>query len=354
MRRWLLLIALPGCIDWSSLYESRCGDGRVEGAEECDDGNSNDSDACLSTCKWATCGDGHVRAGVEECDDGNQVDGDGCSSRCLRCDDGDGNFVFSENGHCYTRHDAMLNWNDAEATCNAAHAYLATFVSNHENLAVATALLNTAPSTTWIGMRDRNDTGYAWITAEPLAQFTDWAGGKPSMGGACAVEQATNGQPQPSIDWATVACDRQLGFVCEKAPPEIRPEDHHAYVPLFLRTSWYDARDACAKSGGHLITIHDSAENAFAAALSAGEFWIGAFDPNGPGPEPPDASCPTDAGLPNYQWVTGGSVSSTFFAPGEPDHADCAGCLLMGVDEGWHDRPCDTAGYYAPYICEIE
>jgi cysteine-rich repeat protein len=33
-------------------------------------------------CEWLTCGDGFVE-GFEECDDGNLVDGDGCRSDCL-------------------------------------------------------------------------------------------------------------------------------------------------------------------------------------------------------------------------------------------------------------------------------
>jgi cysteine-rich repeat protein len=61
-----------------------CGDGLVEGDEECDDANADDSDECLSTCKAATCGDGLVQAGVEECDDGNTFDKDFCSNACAK------------------------------------------------------------------------------------------------------------------------------------------------------------------------------------------------------------------------------------------------------------------------------
>lgn len=93
-----------------------CGDATVQGVEECDDGNTDDTDACLTSCLNATCGDGQVQAGVEtcdngasnsdstadacrttcesaacgdgvvdsgeECDDGNAADDDGCSSAC--------------------------------------------------------------------------------------------------------------------------------------------------------------------------------------------------------------------------------------------------------------------------------
>ena len=59
-----------------------CGDGMLDGDEECDDGNEVDEDACTSACVAASCGDGIVHAGVEACDDGNDVDDDACSNMC--------------------------------------------------------------------------------------------------------------------------------------------------------------------------------------------------------------------------------------------------------------------------------
>jgi cysteine-rich repeat protein len=85
-----------------------CGDGRLSGAEICDDHNAQSGDGCSSDCTavetgWVCpvpgrrcfpiCGDGRV-VGSETCDDGNTMSGDGCSSICLveptdeRCGDG--------------------------------------------------------------------------------------------------------------------------------------------------------------------------------------------------------------------------------------------------------------------------
>ncbi len=68
-----------------------CGDGTVQGGEECDDGNASDTDACLTSCVAAQCGDGFVRAGVEQCDDGDADDGDACLGTCklAKCGDGE-------------------------------------------------------------------------------------------------------------------------------------------------------------------------------------------------------------------------------------------------------------------------
>ncbi|MCB9756216.1 MAG: DUF4215 domain-containing protein [Myxococcales bacterium] len=67
-----------------------CGDGLLGPDEACDDGNDVDTDECPSTCAIASCGDGFVQDGVEECDDGNDVDTDECLSDCVAASCGDG------------------------------------------------------------------------------------------------------------------------------------------------------------------------------------------------------------------------------------------------------------------------
>ena len=73
----------------------RCGDGRVQGPEQCDDGNRMAGDGCSADCLvediWCyppatctrveICGDGRLGSG-EECDDGNVISRDGCSEAC--------------------------------------------------------------------------------------------------------------------------------------------------------------------------------------------------------------------------------------------------------------------------------
>lgn len=67
-----------------------CGDAKVAPSEECDDGNAENTDACVD-CRLAECGDGYVWASVEVCDDGNSISGDGCDADCNKepvCGDG--------------------------------------------------------------------------------------------------------------------------------------------------------------------------------------------------------------------------------------------------------------------------
>ncbi|HYQ47389.1 MAG TPA: DUF4215 domain-containing protein [Polyangiaceae bacterium] len=67
---------------------ARCGDGRVGPSEACDDGNNDNDDACSNACALPLCGDAVLRAG-EQCDDGNGIDNDACSNACTtpRCGD---------------------------------------------------------------------------------------------------------------------------------------------------------------------------------------------------------------------------------------------------------------------------
>ena len=73
-----------------------CGNGIIEGAEQCDDDNLIDEDGCSSICQTETgwscdganpttcteiCGD-TIIVGTEECDDGNTDIGDGCNAAC--------------------------------------------------------------------------------------------------------------------------------------------------------------------------------------------------------------------------------------------------------------------------------
>jgi fibro-slime domain-containing protein len=75
-----------------------CGNGKVEGSEQCDDGNTVTGDGCSPFCRLepkcpatgggcsSLCGDGLLLPAdlldPTNCDDGNTVSGDGCSSTC--------------------------------------------------------------------------------------------------------------------------------------------------------------------------------------------------------------------------------------------------------------------------------
>ncbi len=97
------------CDELRGVCRDPCGNGRLDDGEQCDDGNEEDRDQCNNRCQLRcrpgtlcpdqqacpqngvcnpapACGDGIVN-GAEQCDDANAVDGDGCTNACtLRCD----------------------------------------------------------------------------------------------------------------------------------------------------------------------------------------------------------------------------------------------------------------------------
>lgn len=102
----VFLRALAGC-NGACDQTTWCGDGRVQGGEQCDDGNVVDvGDGCTASCAvepgWActqpaaapstcqqTCGDGTIQGPGEQCDDQNLENRDDCvSCRLATCSDG--------------------------------------------------------------------------------------------------------------------------------------------------------------------------------------------------------------------------------------------------------------------------
>ena len=68
-----------------------CGNGEVEGDEQCDDKNAVDDDKCRNNCTAPVCGDGIIDFSFgETCDDSNDIETDDCMSNCVIASCGDG------------------------------------------------------------------------------------------------------------------------------------------------------------------------------------------------------------------------------------------------------------------------
>lgn len=75
-------------IDYTTI-PSTCGNSIIEGAEQCDDGNSNNNDDCTNGCTIATCFDGVIwdeGSGSEQCDNGGICSGDNMTSCLMESD----------------------------------------------------------------------------------------------------------------------------------------------------------------------------------------------------------------------------------------------------------------------------
>src|SRR6185369_6141975 len=97
------------CDDGNDLSDDECGEGcriatcgdgfRLPFVESCDNGATTFDGPCLPGCVRAQCGDGYVEAGIESCDDGNSSNDDGCTTGCRPARCGDG-FLWSGHEEC--------------------------------------------------------------------------------------------------------------------------------------------------------------------------------------------------------------------------------------------------------------
>jgi hypothetical protein len=121
----------------------------------------------------------------------------------------------------------------------------------------------------------------------------------------------------------------------------LRPDDNHAYRALFRERTWEGARAACARTGGHLATLEDSAEIAFLAGRLYGTYWVGGTRTSLEGP---------------FTWLDGQRVLHDLFGPDDPDVKRPTACLVLGQDYKLHDRWCDGTDAPGPndVLCEAE
>lgn len=104
----------------SDCTDQFCGDGFTGPGEGCDDANMDDTDACSNTCALTSCGDGSVQSG-EGCDDANANDGDDCPSTCQNASCGDG-FVHEGVEQCDSGGEtAACDGDCTTATCGDGH-----------------------------------------------------------------------------------------------------------------------------------------------------------------------------------------------------------------------------------------
>ena len=319
---------------WIGL-SSACGNGQVDPGEECDDGNTRQDDGCLAQCKLATCGDGIVRRFVEECDDGNRADGDACSSSCLLCPPSPQRFSAPSSGHCYWKVDEAVSWKEASRRCAAEQGHLVTFSDDLEWREVTERLLAGGTSSVWIGLRmeDRNGVqDFGWVWGERVLS-AHWSVHEPRR----VPSDLDCGRQLETGAWAASDCKEPRGFVCERPAWAVPERGGHAYRRFAQRVSWHEASERCKKSGGHLVTFSNLAEQAFVATRFQGAIWLG-------------STLDEKTGKFTH-WVTGEPFSYEDFAPGDPNVLHRQKCLALDIDRRWYNRECDDPH---GFVCEIE
>ena len=127
----------------------------------------------------------------------------------------------------------------------------------------------------------------------------------------------------------------------------------HYYSIFNDDLSWEQAKTACEKMGGHLVSVNSSGENTFLTKLISktdkGNYWIGCSNTSG-----------------SWKWVTGESFSFTKWASGQPSGGSEHYGEMYAVAKGsagvgqWNDIAGTTSqlSFWSlrntGYICEFE
>ncbi|XP_029309225.1 macrophage mannose receptor 1-like [Cottoperca gobio] len=241
---------------------------------------------------------------------------------------------------------SALTWPQAEASCKLQLASLLSITDPHEQ-AYITALLGAEGrgqgDKLWTGLIKDPEHGWQWSNGKPYP-YLNWDSGHPlpEPGQDCAL---ADGNIQYS--WQSSTCSKKLGYICYSegavAPPTRAavtgfcsrpwiPYNGHCFHLNRTQKTWSEARKACRKEGGDLVSIRDVEDQSFVISqlgyASTDELWIGLNDIR------------TER---LFDWSDHSIVTFTSWEFGKPavftDEDDCV--LIRGENGNWADRVCD-------------
>jgi len=270
------------------------------------------------------------------------------------------------------------SWVDAQATCRAQGANLATINSAAENSAIAA----TYTQNLWIGLRrpgpytqsvSCSQSLYGWVDGS-VTTYDNWFPGGPDCYNyngdfqGCGFTNFLS----PGM-WDDLGCNTTLPGLC-KLPGDAlttqiqttqkslkqTPRPETACPPGFVvilnqcyfitaGDSWVNAEATCRAQGANLATINSAAENSAISATYPQNLWIGM---RRPGPYSQSVSCSQSL----YGWVDGSVISYDNWFPGRPDcynyNGDFHGCGFTNFLEPgmWDDVGCNTT---LPGLCKL-
>jgi cysteine-rich repeat protein len=307
-----------------------CGNGVLDGNEECDDADDDDLDGCTNACRLARCGDNLIRRHVEDCDDGNTVPDDGCSADCLRCADPAATATYlGQNGHCYAWYATPArSFTTSENLCDfGGHAIVASFETLAEQSEVVAGLGLTGQNV-WIGLSDRGTEGdYRWVSG-PAATYTDWAAMEPT--GAAEDCVALNG----NANWVDDVCSAGRGFVCERTPWLIGADGHAYRDVVGAGLDFVVASSDCQTIGAELMTVSGAAENLLVAGRLGFDSWMGLTEIGHDG---------------TLAWASGEALAFENFPAGIPNLDGAEFCVRLLTSGTWQVAACANN---SRYVCE--
>ncbi|XP_030630453.1 macrophage mannose receptor 1-like [Chanos chanos] len=244
--------------------------------------------------------------------------------------------------HYQINHRSALTWHQARKSCLQQGADLMSVVEPHEHTFVAGP---TQPLDVklWTGLNSLDlSSGWQWSNGQPFC-YLKWAAGQPrsAPGEHCAA--------LGKFGWQSEVCSKRLGYICQKGNtlPSVSPEVHKGYcsspwIPYaghcyFLyreqKKTWLEAKAACLKDDGDLLSILNIEEQDFVVSQFGfrltDELWIGLND--------------RKSQL-LFRWSDESDVTFTMWDLKEPSHGaglkkDCV--IIRGNEGKWADQDCD-------------
>jgi hypothetical protein len=247
---------------------------------------------------------------------------------------------------CVDRHTVPAPWAEAQRTCAASGGELLSCSSDRDCRRTEGVVPEGAAH--WIGARDRRErdgpTEVVWGDGQPvLSHLLARRLPDPPPAAPGCLSLSGEAPREGARLWVRRDCAEALPYVCQRAAWAVLGKTSQAYFVHPRPQYWDDARDTCARLGGHLATLTSADELAFVLnrAMIPGlygetNFWLGATDRAQEG---------------RFAWITGEPFAFQAFHPGEPDNLDgLQHCLVLNTStQRWHDRHCETR---YPFVCE--
>lgn len=238
-------------------------------------------------------------------------------------------------GHTYFFSSVTRTWADAQRSCAELGMGLMTINDSVEDQ----WLRAQQPSGSWwLGYNDRAVEG-TWVWSDGASTYSNWLPGEPNNvnNEDCATTHASQ------FGWNDVPCTAGYRFVCESFDaPQVKHYEGHEYIFFASPRNWADAQKSCEQVGYSLVTVNDSAEEAWLKQqMPWRSVWLGYSDSSVEG-----------------RWVwEDGAPTYTNWRPGEPNNSlgneDCAVNNSIATSTGpaglWNDIPCTDL---AAYVCE--
>ncbi|XP_056598468.1 macrophage mannose receptor 1b isoform X2 [Triplophysa dalaica] len=239
---------------------------------------------------------------------------------------------------------SALTWHQARKSCQQQGAELLSVSEPHEHTFVSGMTVKTQNSL-WTGLNKLDvSSGWQWSNGQPL-RYLKWSSGFPTTQPdySCGVLRT-----QYSSEWTNEHCFNRQGYICQRGhsvptvPPVVHtgfcqspwiPYSGHCYLLHRNKKTWLEARGACLREEGDLLSVLNTEEQSFVITqlgyLKTDELWIGFNDRK------------TQM---LFEWSDQSSVPFASWEVGEPSHnaVHAEDCVFMRGEEGkWSDEICE-------------